>query len=217
MKRLGALAAILLFVASCATQGDQARTEGTLAGAGIGAALGAGLGYLIGGSGTSAGIGAAVGALAGGVGGYAYADRVAKRHEELAGKENDLDARLVFARGINEDTLEYNRRLKKEVNALEPEINQLAEKKRTQEITAEELKEQKLALENRVEEANKQLALGQEQLQDLKKFRSGRTKTAKGPDQKKSKELDAEIETLEKRLAELKSNTSALASLNQRI
>ena len=32
MKRLLALAVVVLFVTSCATQGDQARTEGTLIG-----------------------------------------------------------------------------------------------------------------------------------------------------------------------------------------
>ena len=61
MKRLIALAVVVLFVTSCATQGDQARTEGTLIGAGLGAAIGAGMGYAIGRSGTSAGIGAAIG------------------------------------------------------------------------------------------------------------------------------------------------------------
>jgi hypothetical protein len=209
MKRLVALAIVAVFVTSCATQGDQARTEGTLIGAGLGAAIGAGLGYAIGGSGTAAGIGAAIGALAGGAGGYVYADRIAKRHEELAGKENDLDARIAFARGVNEDTQEYNARLKKEVNELEPRIKDLAAKKKKQEITQRELDKEKQALETKVNDANKQLTVGQDQLRDLKKFRSEQKKS--------SKELDEEIKGLEQSLALMKSNTSALASLNQRI
>jgi uncharacterized protein YnzC (UPF0291/DUF896 family) len=209
MKRLIALTVVGLFLTSCATQSDQARTEGTLAGAGIGAVVGAGVGYLIGGSGTAAGIGAAIGALSGGVGGYVYADRIAKRHEELAGKENDLDARVAFARGVNEDTLEYNARLKKEVNELEPRINELAAKKKKQEITQRELEREKQALATKVKDASKQLTVGQDQLQDLKKFRSEQKNT--------SKDLDEEIRTLEQSLAQMKSNTSALASLNQRI
>jgi hypothetical protein len=209
MKRLLALAVVVLFVTSCATQGDQARTEGTLIGTGLGAAIGAGIGYAIGGSGTAAGIGAAVGALAGGAGGYVYADRIAKRHEELAGKENDLDARVTFARGINEDTQEYNARLKKEVNELEPKITELAAKKEKQEVTQRELEKEKQLLATRVKDANKQLALGQDELQGLKKFRSEQKKS--------SNELDQEIKTLEQSLAQMKSNTSALASLNQRI
>ena len=209
MKRLIALTVVGLFLTSCATQSDQARTEGTLAGAGIGAVVGAGVGYLIGGSGTAAGIGAAIGALSGGVGGYVYADRIAKRHEELAGKENDLDARVAFARGVNDDTLEYNARLKKEVNELEPKITELAAKKKNQEITQRELEKEKQALATRVKDANKQVVVGQDQLADLKKFRSEQKKT--------SKELDEEIKTLEQSLAQMKSNTSALASLNLRI
>ena len=209
MKRLLALAVVVLFVTSCATQGDQARTEGTLIGTGLGAAIGAGIGYAIGGSGTAAGIGAAIGGLAGGAGGYVYADRIAKRHEELAGKENDLDARVTFAQGVNQDTQEYNARLQKEVNELEPKITELAAKKEKQEVTQRELEKEKQRLATRVNDANKQLALGQDELQGLKKFRSEQKKS--------SKELDDQIKTLETSLAQMKSNTSALASLNQRI
>ena len=209
MKRFITIAVVVLFFSSCATQSEQARTEGTLAGAGVGAVVGAGLGYLIGRDATSAGIGAAIGAFTGGVGGYVYADRIAKRHEELAGKENDLDARVTFARGVNEDTQEYNARLKKEVNELEPKITELAAKKEKQEVTQSELEKEKQRLATRVNDANKQLALGQDELQGLKKFRSEQKKS--------SKELDQEIKTLEQSLAQMKSNTSALASLNQRI
>ena len=209
MKRLIASAVVVLFVTSCATQSEQARTEGTLGGAAIGAAVGAGLGYLIGRDAASAGIGAAIGALAGGVGGYVYADRIAKRHEELSGKENDLDARVAFARGVNEDTQEYNARLKKDVSELEPKITELAAKKKKQEITQRELEKEKQALATRVKDANKQLAVGQDELQALKKFRSEQKKS--------SKELDEEIKTLEQSLAQMKSSTNALASLNQRI
>jgi hypothetical protein len=209
MKRFITIAVVVLFFSSCATQSEQARTEGTLAGAGVGAVVGAGLGYLIGRDAASAGIGAAIGALAGGVGGYVYADRIAKRHDELAGKENDLDARITFARGVNEDTQEYNARLQKEVHELEPKITELAAKKKNQEVTQRELEKEKQALATRVKVANKQLALGQDELQGLKKFRSEQKKS--------SKELDQEIKTLEQSLAQMKSNTSALASLNQRI
>jgi len=209
MKRFITIAVVVLIFSSCATQSDQARTEGTLAGAGIGAVVGAGVGYLIGRDAASAGIGAAIGALAGGAGGYVYADRIAKRHEGLAGKENDLDARITFARGVNEDTQEYNARLQKEVDELEPKITELAAKKTNQEVTQRELEKEKQLMATRVKEANKQLALGQDELQGLKKFRSEQKKS--------SKELDQEIKTLEQSLAQMKSSTSALASLNQRI
>ena len=177
-------------------------------GAGLGAAVGAGLGYAIGRDAQSAAIGAALGALAGGAGGYVYADRIAKRHKELAGKENDVDARTAFARGVNEDTQEYNGRLKKEISALEPKIAELAAKKEKQEITQRELEKQKQALGVKILEANKQLAVGEDELQGLKAFRS---------EKKTSQALDEQIKTLEQNLAEMKTSTSALASLNQRI
>ena len=208
MKAFLVLLVAVLFVTACATQADQARTEGSLVGAGVGAVVGAGLGYAIGGA-RGAGIGAGIGALAGGAGGYVYADRVAKRHQELAGKENDLGARIAFARGVNEDTNEYNERLKKEVGVLEPKIRELAAKKESQQITQQELEKQKQALTARTQEVNKQVALCQNELEGLKKFRSEQKAS--------SAALDGQINTLERNLAQMKANTSALASLNQRI
>jgi hypothetical protein len=204
-----ALVVALLFLTACATQGDQARTEGTLAGAGIGAAVGAGLGYLIGRDGTAAAVGAAVGAALGGAGGYVYADRIAKRHEALAGKENDLDARIAFARGVNEDTQQYNKRLQNEVAELEPRISDLEARTQRQQITQAELAKQKQALGTRINDANKQLALAQDELQGLKKFRDEQKNA--------SRELDEQIVRLEANLAQMRASTTALASLNQRI
>ncbi len=209
MKQAIALVVVAVLVAGCATQGDQARTEGTLVGAGVGAAMGAGLGYLMGRDAASAGIGAAIGAIAGGAGGYVYADRIATRHKELAGKENNLDARIAFAQGINADTQQYNERLRKEVTELEPRISDVAAKKATQEITQQELEKQKQVLGTRIREANQQLALGENELEGLKKFRAEQAKS--------SKALDDEIKRLEDNLAQTRLATNALASLNQRI
>ena len=191
-KRIVALALVVLLLSGCATQGAQARAEGTAAGAGIGAV-----------------IGAAIGAALGGAGGYVYADRIAKRHAALAGKEQDLDAQVAFARGINEDTEQYNRRLQKEVADLEPKIANLEARTKRQQVTQGELTKQRQALGTKVDDANKQLALAEDQLQGLKKFRDERPNA--------SRDLDEQIRTLEAHLAQMRSNTTALASLNQRI
>jgi uncharacterized protein YcfJ len=209
MKRLITLAFILLFLTSCATQREQARTEGTLAGAGLGAIVGGGVGYLIGGSATSAGIGAALGALVGGTGGYVYADRIAKRQEELAGKEDNLDARIAFARGVNDDTQDYNRKLASDVKTLSSDVDKLAAQNKKQQAQNQQLLAKKEQLEEKVKDANAQLTVADTQLTDLKSFRSSQPRP--------SKDLDAEIKKLETSLAQLKSNTSALAALNQRI
>jgi len=100
MKKIVALAIVVTLLGGCATTDQQAKTEGTVAGAGIGALLGAGIGALAGG-GKGAAIGAGVGALVGGVAGYSYANTVVKRRQVLQGKENDLDARISYAQGVN--------------------------------------------------------------------------------------------------------------------
>jgi hypothetical protein len=209
MKRLITLAVVVLFVASCATQDQQARTEGTALGAAAGGLVTGLITYAITGNAQSAFIGAGVGALVGGVAGYAYADNITKRRQELAGKENDLDARIAFARGVNEDTQEYNRKLGTEVKTLRSDIDRLAAQSKKQQTENQELVAKKEQLEGKVKDANTQLALADEQLKDLKTFRSSQPKP--------SKELDAEIKKLESSLAQLKNNTSALAALNQRI
>ena len=207
-KRIVALALAVLLLSGCATQGAQARAEGTAAGAGIGAVIGGVLGYVITRDARGAAIGAALGAALGGAGGYVYADRVAKRHEALRGKENDLDVRIAFARGINEDTQQYNSRLQKEVADLEPKIANLEARTKRQQVTQAELTKQRQALGTKVDDANKQLALAEDELQGLKKFRD---------EQRTSPALDEQIRTLEAHLAQMRSNTTALASLNQRI
>jgi hypothetical protein len=208
-KNLCALAILIAFLTSCATQGDTARTEGTVGGAAVGAAVGAGLGYLIGRNAAGAGIGAAVGAAIGGGAGYAYADSVAKRHEALAGKERDVDARIAFARGINEDTQQYNVRLAREVADREQRIARLQTATQNQETAQRELAKEKQALSARVTDANNQLAVAQQELVNLKQFRATQASS--------SKALDDQIVLLEANLAEMKSNTTALASMNARI
>ena len=209
VKRFCALAIVVVLLTSCATQGDTARTEGTLAGAGVGAAVGAGLGYLISGNATGAGIGAAVGAAVGGGAGYAYADSIAKRHEALAGREKDLDARIAFAQGVNEDTQKYNLRLKNEIAERDQRITRYQSMTQGQEVAQRELAKEKQALSTRVNDANKQLAVAQEELQNLKKFRAEQAKS--------SRALDDQIKILEANLAEMRANTTALASMNARI
>ncbi|MDQ3564756.1 MAG: YMGG-like glycine zipper-containing protein [Pseudomonadota bacterium] len=208
MKRLIAVVLVAFLAAGCATQGQQARTEGTAAGAGIGALIGAGLGAAFGG-GRGAAIGAGVGALLGSIAGYSYADNIAKRRSDLAGKENDLDARIAFAHGVNEDTQKYNVQLASEINDSAVKVNTLAAQYKNQQITQQQLVTERQNMSKKVQDAENQLQIANEQLDDLKRFRSQQP----GP----SDTLDIEITRLEGQLAQLKTNTSTLASLSQRI
>jgi len=209
MKRFLASAVVLFFVTSCATPSQQAKTEGTVAGGLLGAALGAASGGLIGRDAKSALIGALVGGAIGAAAGYSYAAHIAKRQQELASRENDLDARIKFARGVNEDTQEYNRHLEEDLNASTEKVDTLIVKRDNQQVTQRALDKEKRALAAKVKDYNEQVALAEKQLQEMKNFRAQQTQT--------SGELDAEIVKLEETVAKLKNNTNALASLSQRI
>jgi hypothetical protein len=207
MKRVAAVAVIVAFLAGCSTTEQQGRTEGTAAGAGIGAAVGAGLGALIGG-GKGAAIGAGVGGLAGAGVGYSYANKVANRHKQLQGKENDLDTQISYVRSVNDDTEKYNAQLKKEIESLEPQVNALEAKVRREEVDRATLEKEKLALGKKLEEAKKNQAVAEQEYERAKGFRAQHGQSEK---------LDAEVKRLETALAELKKQTDALAALNQRI
>lgn len=203
MKQLVIFIFVVCLITGCATPNQRAKTEGTVGGGLIGAGLGAAIGFAVGGP-RGAIIGAAIGAGTGSVIGYSYADNVTKRQKELVGRENDLDARIKFARGVNEDTEEHNRRLGEDLRQSEAKIDQLKANSRG-------LKKEKQTLTTKVEDANKQLARAEQEMQGLKTWRSQQ------PQAPKSGELDAEITKLETTLAKLRTNTTALASMNQRM
>ncbi|MGH8588909.1 MAG: YMGG-like glycine zipper-containing protein [Gammaproteobacteria bacterium] len=208
MKQVLTAMLIAFLVAGCATPGQQATTEGTAGGAGIGALIGAAVGAAVGG-GEGAAIGAGAGALLGGVAGYSYAQNVQSRRNALAGRENDLDAQLRFAEGVNQDTQEANRRLAQEIRNSEDKVNALAARTQQHQATQRELESQRQELSKKVKAAEDQHALAAQQLDDLKQFRSRHPQD--------SPELDAQIAKLETTLQEVKTNTTKLASLSQRI
>lgn len=207
MKLILVTALSVLLVGGCATGGDQAKTEGTVGGAAIGAVVGGLLGKAIGDDKKAAAIGAGLGAAIGGAIGYSYADRIARRHEELAGREDDLDAQIDFAMGVNQDTQEYNQSLEREIADLKPKVDELVARINRNEVTEEQLNRERKDLATKVSAADEQLLLAQQELTDLKKFQ--RTQKSDILDQQIT-ELEANVETLEK-------NTRVLASQRQRI
>ena len=208
MKKLIVLSILIIFISGCATKGQQTRTEGTAGGAGIGAVIGGLLGYALGDE-KGALAGAALGAALGGAVGYTYADNIANRHAELAGHENDLDARIAFAEGVNQDTQEFNQLLERDIATLAPEIDALSAQARQEKITQKELDKKRQSMEEKVEETEIALAAAEDELKDLKKFQD------RTPDQ--SDKLDSEIAKLERNLKQLKKNTDTIASLSQRL
>jgi len=211
MYRPLAYAFVLLFVAACATtdkSDERARTEGCLGGAGIGAGLGFAVAKLLGADDSTAAMAAALGAAGGAVAGCSYADNLIERRNELKGKENDLDARIQYAQNLNTDTRNYNEQLVKTIAKLEPKVDKLAMQVKQNQVTQKELEENRKALNNEVQVAEKGLNVAQQELTDLKNFRKTQGETP---------ELDAEIKKLEQNVAQLRQNTTELASLSQRI
>lgn len=200
---------VILIASGCAsTQRNQALTEGCGGGVVAGALLGAALGAAIDG-GRGAAIGAGAGALLGGVGGCVYADYVSKRHEQLSGRESDLNAQIQFAKNVADDTLTYNNQLKQDIASFEKEIEKLNAEIDTSQLAQQRLKHQDATLRKKVATAHQienQLASS---LNDLKHFREQQSS--------RDEELDREISRLEQQLSLLRSNTQSLASLSNRI
>lgn len=209
MKKLLIIIVYAGLLSACATQGQQAKTEGTMLGAGLGAAAGGLAGWAIGGSGTSAAIGAGVGAFLGGAGGYSYAHNIDKHHQELAGKENNLDAQIQFAKNVSSETQKYNQKLQTKIVEFNQDISSLETQAGGQENIKQKLKIKKQQISKEFEDAQIGLATTKKDLSNLETFRSTRGK--------QSKELDAEIMKLETSYKQLQQNSNALASLSQRI
>lgn len=209
MKMANMVVGVLLstLAGGCATQSEQARTEGGLWGGAITGLLAGGACALAGGNaGTCAAIGVA-GAAVGAYAGVSYADQVDKRRQELAGKENDVNARIAFAQGVSQDTQSYNQNLSQNIAASEQDITGLQARIKSGEANQQELRDKRSALIAQKGDADKQLTVAERQLADLKQFQSGR--------QAPSPPLDREIAALEEQVEQLQGNTKKLAELSQ--
>src|SRR5215510_91219 len=157
MKRLIALAVVVFFITSCPTREQQAQTEGTAVGALGGALLGAAIGGIATRSAKGAGIGAGIGLLTGGVAGFVYANSIVKQREELAGKEDDLDAQIKFARGFHADTKEYNRKLANDLETFKSDIARLDARNRNETAENEKLLAKRQQLDEKIKTAEADL------------------------------------------------------------
>lgn len=148
-----------------------------------------------------------------GVGGaaicYSYASNLDKRRKELAGRENDLDARIRYVRGINEDSEQLNADLGKRVATTTQSTDELLVQIRQQKVTAARLEKERQAREDEVRSANAQLARGEDALNEVKAYRS-RTR-ATSPD------LDAAIVKQEQLLADARRQVDLLAAQRARV
>jgi hypothetical protein len=189
----------------CATQQQTAALECGAAGA-AGAFL---LCRVLGGDNRMCAPLAVVVAAGGGAICYTYAGSLEKRQQQLAGQENNLDARLQYVRGLNEDSEKLNRQLEARVKDSTQRADEVVAQINLKTISQAELAKAREALDNEVRSANTQFELATKALEDMKRFQAQRAP--------ESRALDAEIARQEKLLAETQRQTSTLAAQRQRI
>lgn len=200
-----AVASGCLLAAGCATQQQTSALE-----CGAGAA---GVSYLVckamGKSDSDCARIAVVGAGLGAAACYSYAGRLEKRKQQLAGRENDLDARLRYVRGLNEDGERLNQELRDRVAVAEKRSNELSGQVKASTAAGEQLARERQRLDDELKAANQQVALQRDALTEVKSYRASRT--APSPD------LDTEIAKQDRLLAEAQRHVDALASLRERV
>jgi len=149
------------------------------------------------------------GGLIGGAMCYSYADRLEKRRQQLAGREQDLNARLTYVRGLNEDGQQLNAELRGRVNAASRRVASLSTQVGRDSSSAGQVAKERQRLDDEVKAAQQQVALQGEALSEVKAYRV-RAKPA-------SSQLDSEIAQQEALLADAQRQVAALASMRERV
>ena len=209
MKKLLIIIVYAALLSACATQGQQAKTEGTAGGAALGALTGALIGGLAGGNWTSAAIGAGAGALAGGVGGYFYADNIVKSNQELQAKEVSVDDQIRIAKDINSQLQAGNQDVEKKIAQFNQDITSLKTQTKDQASKQKKLAATKQQINEEQINVQKNLDAAKTSLSELEKKRTTNSS--------QSADLDAQIMKLQTTYSDMQKNSTALASLNQRI
>jgi len=205
---------LLALMAGCSTVGGKPGSSGMAAlecgavGAGIATAICIAAG---GKAAACAGAAAGGGALGAGIC-YTYAQKYEKRRQELAGKENDLDARLKYVRGLNEDSEKLNQDLNARVEQVSKRTDRIVAQTNEGTISRQELIKEREGLLKEENAAKDQIALEKSALEDMKRFQAQQAQAGN-----ESAELDAEIQKQERLLAETQNATRALAAQRQRI
>lgn len=217
MKVIAALL-ILIMITGCSTVGETRGSSGMAAlecGA-VGAGLATAICFAAGGNAaTCAGAAAGGGLLGAGIC-YTYAEKYEKRRQELAGKEDDLDARLKYVRGLNEDSQKMNQDLNKRVAQISKRTDATVAEMKRGAISQQALAKEKEVLLNEEKSAGEKAELEKTALEDMKRFQA-EERHRTNLNSSMHAELDAEIIKQERLLAETQSATRALAAQRQRI
>jgi len=194
-----------LLTAGCATQQQTASLECGVAGAGIGFLAC----KLAGGSdATCAAVGAGVG-LGGGVLCYSLSDSLAKHRKELAGHENNLDARINYLKAVNADTQRYNDGMKKELVTITQHTDGVVQKIQQNTIDQQALAKERANLDKQLKNANDSLVAQRESVDYMHKLQAQNKFT--------DPQLTQQLALQQSLLEQTKQQTVELASQRQRI
>jgi F0F1-type ATP synthase membrane subunit b/b' len=205
--RVAGPAALCLLAAGCATQQQTAALE---CGAG-GAAAGYLLCKALGRSDRDCAGFAAAGGGAGGALCYGYAANLQKRRQQLAGRENDLDAQLQYVRALNDDGQRLNAQLRERIDAARKRAQELsAQAGRNRPPAAELARErERQRLDGEIKEASQQIELQKGALEEVRTLQARR--------RAESPALDGEIAKQDRLLAEARGQLATMTSLRERV
>ena len=205
MNKLLMVTALTLLTTACATQQQTATLECGAAGAGIGFLAC----KLAGGSdATCAAVGGAV-AVGGGVLCYSLSANLDKRRKELAGHENDLDARIRYIKGVNADAAAYNEGMKKDLVTITQHTDTVVTQIQQKTIDEQALAKERSDLDKRLKNAHDSITAQQDSIDLMRKLQAQKNF--------QDQQLTQELQRQQVLLAETKQQTAVLASQRARI
>jgi hypothetical protein len=205
-------------VTGCATTGGSSPSRPTTAALECGAG-GAGAALLIcklaGGSDAICAAATGGAALVGAGACYGVATHYEQRRKELAGKEQNVDALLAFAKTNNAEAEKANQQLNAKLTEVSRRVDEIDSEIKQGTATSQQLVREKEALQKDLEKeqkaANEQAEVQKVALQDMKNLRSN-LPSKKDEDEAQVAELDAEIAKQEALLKEAQRATTAFAA-----
>jgi hypothetical protein len=196
---------ICVFLVSCATNEGRAGLE-----CGAGGAVGAVLACkMAGGSNAKcAAIAAGIG-LASGVACSAYSKHLDARRQQLAGKENDLNAQIQYVQGLNADTRQLNAELNKRVTAAVRDTDKVVAEIENQTVNQSQLAQERKSQDELIHASQQEVDKGMQALQTAKDLRARQ--------RERSPDLDAAISQQEQLLADAQQEVDQLSAQRERV
>ena len=205
----------VIIVSACANMTDRQQTifQGAGLGAAGGAAAGALIGQAIGHDTKSTLIGAGIGGILGGIGGAAYGQHIADMKAQYASEEAWLKDCIKHAKIANQQAANYIARLKIRNSHLEKEVKRLVAQYNQHKVSTAALRQKKQEIENEIAQLNVNLKEVYRQIEEYKRAKA----QVKSSSARTVAKLEKQISELEEAARELENQTTALASINQRI